>query len=327
LDITNSGTITASGGNLTIQPANDTIGFFNSGTLRADTGTLVLSPALYTNTGKIESLANSRIDINGTINGGTLLSNGLTNINAASTIAAISGAGTVNIAAGISLVSDGTTLSTLIINGTQVIRPNGNSTSKLSSLTLATDTANAYTATLDLTNNSLILQSDSSNKPATIALLAKEILSGNNNGTWTGNGITSSTNAADTTHNSTLILIDNADLHLTSFAGQSVDDNSLLITRALLGDADLSGTVDLLDFSIWFSHLGNHTYSYTSADLNNDGTVDLLDFNVWFAHLGNSGLNLTPNSPNNSPVPEPATLGVWLAAMVPLALRRRRAAF
>ena len=44
--------------------------------------------------------------------------------------------------------------------------------------------------------------------------------------------------------NSTLALIDNADLNLPSLSGQPLDQNSLIITRTLLGDSNLDNIVD-----------------------------------------------------------------------------------
>ena len=56
-----------------------------------------------------------------------------------------------------------------------------------------------------------------------------------------------------------------------------VDSNQLLtITEALQGDANLDGTLNLLDVSPFVSQIINVTYS-PEADVNGDGVVDLLD--------------------------------------------------
>src|SRR4029079_5948290 len=102
-----------------------------------------------------------------------------------------------------------------------------------------------YSATLDLTDNSLILQSSTpADKTSKLSTLAAQTLSGKNNGDWQGNGITSSTLAADLAHSTTLALFDNTDFPgRITFAGQTVDSNSLILTRALLADANGSNSV------------------------------------------------------------------------------------
>ncbi|HVT82598.1 MAG TPA: autotransporter-associated beta strand repeat-containing protein, partial [Phycisphaerae bacterium] len=73
----------------------------------------------------------------------------------------VTGSGSLQIAANSALTSDGITLDNLIVSGTHTIRPNplDTGTSKLNSLALAAATTGSFTATLNLNNNKLILQS------------------------------------------------------------------------------------------------------------------------------------------------------------------------
>ncbi len=85
----------------------------------------------------------------------------------------------------------------------------------------------------------------------------------------------------------------------------------------LVGDADLSGAVDVSDFNIWNSSKFNSA-AWCSGDFNADGLADVSDFNAWnsrkFQTSSGSGL-----------VPEPATglLGI-VGGLAFLGVRRRR---
>src|SRR5262249_1854794 len=110
-----------------------------------------------------------------------------------------------------------------LASGRAVLTPGGNFGVKTSSLSI-----NGATAQLDLTTNTLVVEATPATKAAVMSSLAALINSGKSNpsgGDWTGNGITSSSVANDATHNTTLALVDNADLGLASFAGVSLTAN------------------------------------------------------------------------------------------------------
>jgi hypothetical protein len=52
----------------------------------------------------------------------------------------------------------------------------------------------------------------------------------------------------------------------------------------LLGDANLDGTVDMLDLNEWAGRRFTSTPSWCSGDFNADGVVDVSDFNLWNAN-------------------------------------------
>jgi hypothetical protein len=56
--------------------------------------------------------------------------------------------------------------------------------------------------------------------------------------------------------------------------------------KLALGDANCSGNIDLLDYSIVISHFGQTVTSGTNGDVNSNGSVDLLDYSVTISHFG-----------------------------------------
>jgi hypothetical protein len=173
------------------------------------------------------------------------------------------------------------------------------------------------TATLDLTNNSMIV--DYTAPVGTLVddtranLLAGRLVS----------------SAADTSR--VLGYGDNALLGFSSFAGQSVDSSSLLIKFTYAGDSDLDGDVDVGDLGTLAS-AWQTAGVWTGGDFDYNGTIDVNDLGMlasnWQAGVGSP---LGPESlsaalaalglPNVS-VPEPAALGLLLLAPI-LAGRKR----
>ncbi len=251
-------------------------------------------------------------------------------------VASIAGDGKLSVGSNAVLTSDQINGIDLSIgsNAKHFIRPNvADQASSLIFLGLAGSTNN-WTATFDIANNKLIVHPwpDGSPFPKSyfLPLLANQLLSGHHGGDWLGKGITSSTVAADNSatgsHSTTLALFDNADLGLTTFGGQPVDSNSLLIATALIADSNLSGTVDATDFDTWFKNVGSTTATFSRADFNNSGVVDATDFDLWFKNVGLSTTSLQPSAftlqPSSStPIPEPTTVAMLL---LPLLVRNGR---
>jgi hypothetical protein len=189
----------------------------------------------------------------------------------------------------------------------------------------------AWTSRVDLTDNALIVQTkNAADKASAIATLVDQITTARrgawNSGTWDGNGVASSLIAGNA--NAAMALVDNADLPgQTLFRDQGVDSHSIIVTRAIQGDADLSGTVDAADFDLWFRHVGAQTFSYAAGDLDMSGIVDAADFDIWFRHVGVGTLD-SPSPigsfARTSSVPEPAAAGIIAVGGVALLGCRRR---
>ena len=210
----------------------------------------------------------------------------------------ITGTGTLALNPAASLVSDGIVATSLQLglNATHTIRPNTGGTtiatgaSDLSTLTLAGSPGN-WSSKLDITNNALIIQAtDPTDKANKIATLQNQIAQAMNGGTWTGTGgITSSTVAASSTHALGLALADNLTLEYTTFAGQSVDANSLILVAAHVGDSTLDGKVDIQDLNKVVAHWQHTGLLWSDGDTTGpqgipDGNVDIQDLNAVVAN-------------------------------------------
>jgi hypothetical protein len=100
----------------------------------------------------------------------------------------------------------------------------------------------------------------------------------------------------------------------TGFAGldftKTYSSSSLtLAASATGGDANLDGSVNLLDFNILAASFGQSGLNWLSGDFTGDSMVGLADFDVLAAHFGQSlaGQELTPEmwATLASAVPEP----------------------
>ncbi|WP_428389338.1 beta strand repeat-containing protein [Mucisphaera sp.] len=93
---------------------------------------------------------------------------------------------------------------------------------------------------------------------------------------------------------------------LPSGAGLAVTytSTSILVTAALLGDANLDGTVDLIDLSALASNFGA-TAGWAGGSFNGDNTVDLIDLSLLASNFGNT---------NTIPEPTAALILLALAA-------------
>ena len=107
------------------------------------------------------------------------------------------------------------------------------------------------------------------------------------------------------------------------------DPTSVFVTRALLGDANLDGNVDVLtDAFALVGNLGTTSgATFVDGDFTGDGAVDVLG--DAFALVGNLGTTFGASSSlalSASAVPEPgsATL-IILAGITAIAQRRRQA--
>jgi hypothetical protein len=117
-----------------------------------------------------------------------------------------------------------------------------------------------------------------------------------------------------------LAIAEAVDLGLAEFNGISVDETTVVLKFTYVGDANLDGQVDALDYERVDLAIGNTgVFGVAQGDLNYDGNVDALDYEQIDLNIGNG-----VGSPLGAVfVPEPAGLGVGLATGLLMARRRR----
>jgi hypothetical protein len=208
-----------------------------------------------------------------------------------------------------------------VLGGVMNVVANGTNaaTSKLDSLTISPD------ATLDLTNNDMVIQGGAS----ALANVSAMIGSARNGKAklWTSSGLTSSTAANDLSKRTGLavILNDNGlgkQLYAT-FDGQSVDLNSVLVKYTYNGDMDLNGVVDADDYFRIDRGFANHLTGYANGDLDFSGAVDADDYFLIDAAFLQQGTPLA-GAVNAMAVPEPSTLALFAVAFCGCVVRRSR---
>jgi len=186
------------------------------------------------------------------------------------------------------------------------------------------------TGTLDLTNNALII---SYTGTSPISTIAKEIAEGYAGGAWTGSGITSSVllNGANPKYG--IGYADAAD------AGNpaGLASGQIEVMYTLLGDANLDGKVNGIDFAILAANFNKAVGGWDQGDFNYDGAANGSDFAL-LAENFNQGSNGAGVSAANmaaldtfaaangflADVPEPGSCALVLAGVAGVTLRRRR---
>jgi autotransporter-associated beta strand protein len=189
------------------------------------------------------------------------------------------------------------------------------------------------TGKLDVNNDHLFIHYGSGPDP--ISSIAAMLSSGFAGGTWTGSGIDSSAAAANSASYG-LGYADSAD------AGNpaGLASGTIEIAYTLLGDANLDGAVNGVDFGILAANFNKGITGWDKGDFNYDNAVNGVDFGLLAANFnkGASGASggataadfaaLDAFAAANgllADVPEPATAGlVALTAVGALSRRRRR---
>jgi hypothetical protein len=270
-----------------------------SGTINVSGGTLTATAAANLGKGAILNL----------ISGGLNLLGSTTTITSNATFSYTGG--TLSMAAGQSLSVAG-----------QVILANGaNKRIRTGSLTI-TDPGK-----IDLSDNRLIVEYSGGSPLTTIR---SYLLTGRNGGAWTGSRLTSSAAANNAANGSqiykTALGYGEASVVLGpsggNFAGEAVGGSAVLVRYTLMGDSNLDGQVNSIDFSALASQFGQNGKIWTDGDYNFDGVVNALDFN---ALATNFGVPVpAPLSAISTLAPEPA--GALTVLLLAHALMRRRAA-
>jgi uncharacterized repeat protein (TIGR03803 family) len=139
--------------------------------------------------------------------------------------------------------------------------------------------------TLDIANNTLMVDYGSFADPA--AMIRSYLVSGHNAAgvAWAGTGITSSVAAA----NPAMYSIGYADGNNPADAANTgIPAGDLEITSTIAGDVNLDGSVGLSDLVIVASDFGMNGADWAEGDVNYDGNVDLSDLVIVASNFGAS---------------------------------------
>jgi hypothetical protein len=260
----------------------------------------------------------------GVVNAGTFINNGQFNVTGGSpNITAVDGTGSTS-------VSNSDSFSTNYIRQTIVaLSGNGKFVANANGGTSVVGTLSATSGSkFDLTNNSLILNSMSASDIRAL------LIRGRGTGNWNGDGLTSSranTEDTGTGPKTGLGYGTGAQLGIGSFGGQTLSSTSTLVKYAYLGDANLDGTVNALDFNALANGYGTGTV-WPQGDFNYDGTVNSSDFALLAANYGQVPPapgdvivdSSAPASSLGAVVPEPITASLIASAAGWMLTRRRR---
>jgi alpha-L-arabinofuranosidase len=207
-----------------------------------------------------------------TFTGGSITNNGTLQIAGADVIGQILGAGSLTIG------SAGNP-ATLQLSA-------GGGTSTVGSLAVNTGSS------IDLTNNRLTINYAGAADP--ITSIAALLASGYSGGAWTGAGINSSRAAANSASYG-LGYADSADPGNPA----GLASLTILIAYTLLGDANLDGTVNGVDFGIVAANFNKGVSRWDQGDFNFDGAVNGVDFGYVAANF-NKAANIGADTSTSS---------------------------
>ena len=195
----------------------------------------------------------------------------------------------------------------------------------------------------------MIVHSGASGETVLPTIVSNIALGHASDGSWTGNGITSSsaagfpsttalgvilndTNASNTDPIARAIL--SGTTIISTFDGQPVSDGDVLVKYTFVGDADLSGSINAADytqidnaFSYNNANPGTPLTGWYNGDFNYDGLVNGDDYTLIdnaFNTQGAMTFAAVPAEIISSTVPEPTTFAALVMGATGLLIRRRR---
>ncbi len=277
---------------------------------------------------------------------------------------AVTGTGNMVVANGANLTAYQIRQNSLTINGngkvtltpsgsgstSNPVGPNNTNFSSAVNLLNIAGSTNAWTSTLDIGNNGLVVAYGSGSDP--YATIDNQIKSGFNGGTWTGTGITSSVAAAaiHAANPLNIGLVDftpglHGDATFIVFEGQTVTTNAILVRLTYMDDLVLSGDMSQNDATsdalLFAANYGVGT-TWAVGDLTHDGSIDSNDALLFAANyfVGNtSSLDGTTGNAGafgsavglggTAAVPEPASMalaGLASLGLMVVGIRKRRTA-
>jgi hypothetical protein len=159
----------------------------------------------------------------------------------------------------------------------------------------------------------------------------QRVRTGYNGGNWLGlspaGSIFSTAAANDPSLATSLNIVDNSLLGLTTFGNWSVDASNILIKYSYYGDVDLNGQVNADDLTVFGNNFGRLTgATQIDGDVDFDNDVDADDLTV-FANSFGKGVNAPLASGAVEAVPEPSTIllaGLASAGFAAAGMIRRR---
>jgi hypothetical protein len=187
-------------------------------------------------------------------------------------------------------------------------------------------TTGVWTGTIDVADNDAVFRSTAANKASDFTRLYDQVKFGFGGGNWAGRGITSSSAATNASANTGLSLVDNTLLGLTTFSGEAVNANSILLKYTYYGDVDQNGQVDPDDLTVFANNFGRAAgATQVDGDIDFNGAVNADDLTV-FANNFLRGVGNPLATPRVQAVPEPATIVLTaLAALLVFSIRGKRA--
>jgi hypothetical protein len=223
-------------------------------------------------------------------------------------------------------------LGTLSILGGGVVRLNSSGPGAMPNILLHTGTLSIKndalpTGTLDMAADDAIVDN------GVFATIQAQVKSGYAGGTWNGPGIRSSQAAGKPAGLAGIGYASVSQIGTTTFDGVSgLAPTAVLLKYTLLGDANLDGTVNGLDFNALATNYGQGAKTWADGDFNysSDGTIDSNDFALLAANYGKSVATSGADIPDAAPValgalvPEPTSLSLIALASIPMIRRRRR---
>jgi hypothetical protein len=223
-----------------------------------------------------------------------------------------------DVTAGTTVVTDGSKLNARNVRGNVlsvgrgaavVIGANGTAagTSRVSSLSMA-GMPGKWEGKIDLADNVLVVDYTGESP---LAMVRDMVAGGYAGGRWDGNGIMTSSAAG--TAATALAYADTASLPIGTLGGMGVDATAVVVKYTYVGDANLDGRVDGLDYA----RLAPGAGDWDHGDFNYDGLVNADDFSLFSLGAALQGAPLVQ-------VPEPSSVHAAVAAVALLICRRRR---